>query len=163
MIDYSYRDYLGVGTSVVRQPVNTKVTIAAFTLSNAEDSVSTIVGTANLGNTTNVTFARPTMQMVRNRDTVYKIAVRFTNEDGDTLRYVLFSGNDAFQLLYEEYAGQTITPGAVIEVWANPDSVTIMSSDDMVFYLNTNTRRTVENGVNECTGLTVPEINLTIT
>lgn len=163
MIDYSHREYLGVGVSVVNQPVNTKVVVEAFTLSNGEDSVSTIVGTANLGNTTNVTFARPPLQMVANRDTSYKITVRFQNEDGDTLRYVLFGGNDAFTLLYDDYAGQTITPDAVIEVWANPDNVTVMSSDDLIFWLNTNTRRTVENGVTECESLATPEINLTIT
>lgn len=163
MIDYSHREYLGVGVSVVNQPVNTKVTVEAFTLSNSEDSVSTIVGTANLGNTTNVTFARPPLQMVSNRDTSYKVAVRFQNEDGDTLRYVLFDGNDSFTLLYDDYAGQTIAPEAVIEVWANPDNVTVMSSDDLIFWLNTNTRRTVENGVAECGSLTTPEINLTIT
>ena len=163
MIDYSHREYLGVGVSVVNQPVNTKVVVAAFTLSNGEDSVSTIVGTANLGNTTNITFARPPLQMVANRDTSYKLTVRFQNEDGDTLRYVLFDGNDAFTLLYDDYAGQTITPDAVIEVWANPENVTIMSSDDLIFWLNTNTRRTVENGVTECESLATPEINLTIT
>lgn len=163
MIDFSYRELNGVGVSVVDQPVNTKVTVAAFTLSNGEDSVSTIVGTAALGNTTEVTFARPPMQMVENRDTSYKITVRYQNVNGDTFRYVLFDGNDAFSLLYEDYSGQTIMPGAVIEVWANPANVTIMASDDLVFWLNTVTRRTVANGVTSCEGLTTPEINLTIT
>jgi len=131
--------YEAVPARVVR-PVYTTVTIAAFTLSSPSEETSGIAGTAALGNTENFSIALPFQQNVDNPDTSYVICVRYTDANGITYRYLLFDGNDAFSTTFAEYTGQTIGPNAVIEIWANPANLTVMASDDIVFYINTLTR-----------------------
>jgi len=140
MINYAPQDQFTVAQANVIRPAYATITISAFVLSNPSDTTSAIAGTASFGNTVPFSIALPFQQNVTNPDTSYMICVRFTTDEGITYRYVLFDANDAFSTTFPDYTGQTIGPSAVIEVWANPDDLTIMSSDDIVFYLNTLTR-----------------------
>ena len=119
------------------QPTYRAVTIQAFTLTNESHATSDIVGELPLENSLPVSIALPFLQAVTNPDRSYQIAIRYIDDNGDVYRYILFDGNEAFQLQYTPYDGQTIRPNAILEIWANPADTVIASSDDIVFYLNT--------------------------
>ena len=110
--------------------------ISAFTLANS-NTVATLVGEVALSLTSNFTIARPFQQTIINDDTSYIIAIRYTDTQGITYRYVLFDANGVFAIQWADYAGEVLGAGAVLEIWANPDETVIASSDDIVFYFNT--------------------------
>ena len=70
--------------------------ISAFTLANS-NTVATLVGEVALSLTSDFTIARPFQQTIINDDTSYIIAIRYTDTQGITYRYVLFDAMECSQ------------------------------------------------------------------
>lgn len=131
-----------------RTPVYVTATIPSFTAINSVDTTPTIVLEFPLTNTGNVTLRRPLFD--DNTDDTYLLAIRYTDDAGETYRYVLYNPPNAqFEILFPDYESQTIGESAVIEVWANPAETTIASSADLMFVINTITFYN-ESATNNC-------------
>ena len=119
------------GTELV--PTKVVCTIEAFSLANDTPTVATIVAEYPITNTTALTIERPFMADLE--DTTYLVAVRYTDNDSNVFRYVLYAPDD-FAILYPAYAGEKLGASAIIEIWANPAESLILASTDITFNLN---------------------------
>ncbi len=132
-----YIPSLQIGASTQVHPQATTATIAAFSLTNTNLAYSTILAEYDLPNTAAISIRLPMQRSVRVNRT-FALAVRFQNEDGDIVRYVIHRPDGMTGLLYPAYAGEAISgTDPVIEVWGVAGQGTAAILEDITLTVKT--------------------------
>lgn len=100
----------------IQTPVRDTNTIVARTLTNPDVNSPQVLWSAALTPTAPFSIDQPIWPFDA-LPTSWQLAIRFQSDAGDTVRYVLvppFTG----EILFPRYDGQTLQPGAVVEIWA---------------------------------------------
>jgi len=97
-------------------PTQPTVVLAARTVENPDIGAPSLLQEMALSNAGRLSFDLP-IGDPHNRPTTYQLAVRSTNPYGVVERYILVPPVDG-AILWPTYAGQTIYPSAVIELWS---------------------------------------------
>lgn len=136
MTTYYRQEYLHALPARTAGPLFDVVTVPAFAAANPVSDAPTVVAEYGLNNAIPFSIRRPFMPLLD--DDTYAVAVRSVNASGGVSRYVLYQP-DAMELLFPAYAGHTLQPSSVIEIWANPDDAVAVASGDLSITSNTAT------------------------
>lgn len=147
MSTVNYRPIMRAERVPVVAPLTTTAQIAAFSLTNDESSVSTILAEYPLLNAENITLGIPLNRDFKKYNTFF-VAVRFLNANNDIVRYVLHRPNEDVNLFFPDYASQPIGAAAILEIWANPTDTIVSTNgkvlsiviNDYTYYTGNDTR-----------------------
>ena len=118
-------------------PTRDTITVAARALANPDLVVSQILLSFVLTPTVPFSFDMP-IGSLEERPASWQLAVLTTTEAGDPVRFVLVPSLTG-GILYANYDGHTIRPGATLEIWSVPGQATA-DVTETVLTVNTYTR-----------------------
>jgi len=148
MASHSHRPIVLAENASLVAPKQLLATIPAFELDADPDAdTALILAEYEVNNTANVTFEVPVSRALQKMKSFF-VCVRFVNEDGDVVRYVLHRPKASARLFFPDYSAHTIGANAVIEIWSHLgyDTATTGGKDlvivinDMVYYTGNDTR-----------------------
>ncbi len=119
-------------------PLRNSLLLAARTVANPDLGTAQILQEIEVANTVRFSFDYP-VGTPWSRPASYQLAVRSVNPDGVLERYLLIPPADN-AILWPTYAGQTIYPSAVLELWSVPDQANAVVAAPITLTINTYNR-----------------------